>query len=111
MNLRKLYTIIKNRQKELPKNSYVSSLLKKGKDAILQKLGEEAIEVILAAKQSKQRKISELSDLLFFITMFMVSEQLTFREIEKELEKRNKKITSFQENQNARNVFQVDEQL
>jgi phosphoribosyl-ATP pyrophosphohydrolase len=44
----RLYKIIEERKKELPENSYTAKLFKKGEDKILQKVGEEAVETILA---------------------------------------------------------------
>lgn len=50
MKLEDLYSIIIKRRNKRPKDSYAASLIKKGEDAILQKIGEEATEVVLAAK-------------------------------------------------------------
>ena len=58
MILDDLMTIIEKRIKLLPSGSYVASVYKEGEDKILQKIGEEAIEVILSAKKKKQEKIN-----------------------------------------------------
>lgn len=91
MNLNNLYKLIQNRQMNLPKNSYVASFFKKSPSALLQKIGEEAIEVIISSNQPKKRKISEVSDLLFFLLIFLVREGITLKDIGLEFEKRNKK--------------------
>lgn len=89
MILEKLYKMIENRKKEMPKDSYVASLFKKGKDRIIQKVGEESTEVIIAAKnESKQRIISEVADLLFHLLVMLSLFKITPRDILKELDKR-----------------------
>ncbi len=91
MIFEKLYEIIKKRIKELPDNSYVASLYKKGDDAILQKIGEEATEVILAAKgKNRQRVIEEIADLYFMTLVLMSSRNISLEEIYRELGKRRK---------------------
>lgn len=91
MRLEKLYSIIKNRIKERPKNSYVVSLYEKGEDAILQKIGEETTEVILAAKgKDKQRIVEEIADLYFMTLVFIASNNIDLRDIYEELERRKK---------------------
>lgn len=94
MKLEELYLIIKEREKKMPKLSYVTSLLKQGENAILQKIGEEATEVILAGKEkNKQRIIEEITDLYFMTLVFMVSKNIEPEKIYDELEKRNKKTS------------------
>lgn len=89
MTLEELYKIIESRRKNLPKNSYVVSLFKKGADKIIQKVGEESIEVIIAAKNgSKKRIISEVADLSFHLLVMMSLFKITPSDIIKELEKR-----------------------
>ena len=90
MNLNKLYKIIKNRQKNMPSNSYTSSLFNDGKDRIIQKVGEEAVETIIAAKNpNKKLIISEISDLFFHLLVMMAYLKIKPKDIFKELEKRN----------------------
>lgn len=95
MSLEELYKIIEDRKKNLPKNSYVASLFKKGKDKIIQKVGEESIEVIIAAKnESKKRLISETTDLLFHLLILMSLFKITPSDILKQLTKRRIRIKS-----------------
>lgn len=89
MTLEKLYQIIEDRKREMPKNSYVASLFKKGADRIIQKVGEESTEVIIAAKnESKKRIVSEIADLLFHLLIMMSLFKITPLDIFKELSKR-----------------------
>ncbi len=89
MTFNQLYELIKKRQKELPKNSYTAELFRKGKDRIIQKVGEEAVEVVIAAKNGKKKEIiSEISDLWFNLLILLVQNNISLEEIETELEKR-----------------------
>jgi len=89
MNLNSLYNIILDRKKRMPKGSYVVSLLK-DKDRLLQKIGEEATELVIAGKnKNKKRIIEETSDLLFNLFVLLVAKGITIEEIEKEFESRN----------------------
>ena len=91
MKINNLLEIIKDRKLKMPKDSYVASLFKLGEDRIIQKVGEEATEVVIAAKnKNKKRIISEVSDLLFHLLILLVSQDITLSDIEKELENRNK---------------------
>ncbi len=89
MILDELYKIIEDRKKKMPENSYVASLFKKGADRIIQKVGEESTEVIIAAKnENKQRIISEIADLFFHLLIMLSLFKITPDDIFKELEKR-----------------------
>ena len=71
--LEELYLIIKTRAEGKRKNSYTKSLIKKGKNKISQKVGEESIELIVEyLNGSKKRTIEEVSDLIYhFITIVL----------------------------------------
>lgn len=89
MTLEELYKIIEDRKEKMPKDSYVASLFRKGKDKIIQKVGEEATEVIVAAKnENKGRIISEVADLLFHILVLLSSKNIRISDILEELESR-----------------------
>ena len=65
MTLEKLYSMIANRLKNDNSNSYVCALAKRGKNRIIQKVGEEAIEVVIAMQdQNRKKQISEKIDLI-----------------------------------------------
>lgn len=88
--LNKLFEIIEDRKANPTEQSYTASLFAEGEDRILQKIGEEATEVIIAAKgQGDQRIIEEVSD-LFYHTLVLLSEKgLKLSDIEDELRKRH----------------------
>jgi phosphoribosyl-ATP pyrophosphohydrolase len=89
--IRELYTIIENRKKDLPEGSYTSSLFKGGEDRILQKVGEEAIETILALKSgNREHAIYEVSDLIYHLLVALVGKGITLEEIAEELNRRRK---------------------
>lgn len=91
MTLEKLYSLIEKRKRDLPKNSYTTSLFVGGLDRIIQKVGEEAVEVVVAAKgKSRQRVIEEFADLLFHSLILLSYLGIKPKEILDELEKRNK---------------------
>ncbi len=93
MILEELYEIIEDRKKRMQEKSYVVSLFKKGKDKIIQKVGEESTEVIIAAKnESKQRIISEIADLVFHLLVLMSLFKITILDILKELDKRKNEV-------------------
>lgn len=92
MILEELYTIIEDRKEKMPKDSYVSSLFSEGMDRIIQKVGEESTEVIIAAKnESKQRVISEVADLLFHLLVMLSYLGITPSDIYEELSNRRRK--------------------
>lgn len=91
MTLKQLYKIIENRKKKMPEGSYVASLFKAGKDKIIQKVGEESTEVIIAAKnESRERIISEVADLIFHLFIMLNLFNITPSDILKELDKRRR---------------------
>ncbi len=93
--LDELYDLLEERITNKVENSYTYSLHKKGLDEIIKKLGEESIEVIIAAKhQDKKALIYEIADLLYHLIVLMVEKKITIEEIEEELKKRRKKSTS-----------------
>ena len=93
MILDDLARVILSRKKNPSKGSYCSSLFAKGKDEILKKIGEEAIEVIIASKAAdRQQIVNELADLWFHCMVLMAEDGLSHADVLKELEIRfNKK--------------------
>ncbi len=89
MTIEELYKIIEDRKKNMPDKSYVASLFRDGIDRIIQKVGEESTEVIIAAKnEGKDRITSEVADLLFHTIVLLVSKNIQISDIMNELEKR-----------------------
>lgn len=92
MNIDEVYKIIEDRKKRMPKNSYVAELFKSGDDRIIQKVGEEAVEAIIAAKnKNKKEVISETADLWFHSLVMLSTLGISIEEIYKEFTKRHKK--------------------
>ena len=85
-----IYQLLEKRRDEgSPEESYTSKLIQEGTDAVIKKIGEEAIEVILAAKnRNNQQQVHEISDLCFHLLVFMVQQRITLSDIEKELKRR-----------------------
>ena len=73
--LNQIADVLEQRKQAEPESSYVSSLYAKGLDAILKKIGEEATETVMAAKDGNPDKIIyEIAD-LWFHTMVLLSQQ------------------------------------
>lgn len=90
MTIEELFAIIQTRKKVLPTDSYVSSLFKQGTNAISQKVGEEAVEVIIAAtSENKKRVVEETADLWFHTLIMLANCNISVSEILQELEKRH----------------------
>lgn len=92
MTLEKLYQIIQARKKNMPEDSYVASLFRDGNDRIIQKIGEEATEVIIAAKnESNKRLISEIADMFFHTLILLSAKKISIKEVLDEMEQRRRK--------------------
>jgi len=86
-----VYNIIKDRKENPKEGSYTNYLFDKGLDKILKKIGEEASEVIIGAKNNNIEETRyEISDLLYHIMVLMVQQGLTWDDISTELEKRRR---------------------
>ena len=89
--LEQVFAIIEDRKANPRPDSYTNRLLEAGQDEILKKIGEEAIEVILAASnQGDERLVSELADLSYHCLVLLASRNLTPSHISDELERRYK---------------------
>ena len=85
-----LFATIKDRQMNPKPGSYTNSLLEKGLDEITKKVGEEAIEVIIAAQhQGNERLISELADLTYHCLVLMAQIGVSPDEVGEELRRRH----------------------
>ncbi|MFZ0545704.1 MAG: phosphoribosyl-ATP diphosphatase [Candidatus Promineifilaceae bacterium] len=88
--LTNLFTIIESRKQNRPQGSYTAELFSMGEDEILKKVGEEAMEVILAAKgQGEQRLIEETADLFYHVLVMLAYKNLTLADVEAELRRRH----------------------
>lgn len=90
--LNKLFNIIEDRKNTPLEGSYTNSLLKAGYEKTAQKVGEEAVEVIIAAgTQGNQRTIEESADLIYHLIVLLVQQGISLDEVEAELERRHMK--------------------
>ena len=72
--LRELFAVIEDRKETMPEDSYTASLLdhEKGEDAVLEKLGEETTELILAAKGGDEAEIAhESADVVYHLLVLL----------------------------------------
>lgn len=82
-------SVIKDRKIHPKEGSYTNYLFDKGIDKILKKLGEEATEIVIAAKNPNANEIKyEISDFLYHMMVLMVEKGVTWEEITEELDKR-----------------------
>ena len=88
--LEKLTQIIASRKGASDASSYTTSLFDSGLDRILKKVGEEAGEVIIAAKNNdKEELANESADLLFHLMVTLEAQGLTLKDVADVLESRN----------------------
>jgi phosphoribosyl-ATP pyrophosphohydrolase len=91
MVINELFATILSRRDALPESSYTARLFASGEDEIVKKVGEEAIEVILAAKgQGNPRLVEEIADLTYHILVLLAERGLSPADVEAELVKRRK---------------------
>ncbi|WP_047983144.1 bifunctional phosphoribosyl-AMP cyclohydrolase/phosphoribosyl-ATP diphosphatase HisIE [Ornithinibacillus californiensis] len=82
--------VIKSRKLETTENSYTAYLFQEGMDKILKKVGEEASEVIIGAKnQNNQETTWEIADLTYHLLVLMELMGITVSDIKEELAKRH----------------------
>lgn len=89
--LNELFGIIESRKRERPEGSYTAELLFGDEDEILKKVGEEAMEVILAAKgQGNERLVEETADLFYHVLVMLAAKDITLADVEAELRRRHR---------------------
>jgi len=86
--LQELYAVIAQRKEQRPEGSYTTYLFNSGLDKILKKVGEEATETIIAAKNTDGRLVSETADLIYHLLVLLVERGVTLDEIRRELKER-----------------------
>jgi phosphoribosyl-ATP pyrophosphohydrolase len=87
--LARLAAVIESRRAGDPDKSYVARLFSKGHDAILKKIGEEATEVVMAAKDGdRTRIVGEVADLWFHTMVALAAFELQPADVLAELERR-----------------------
>jgi len=87
-----LYETIIERRDNPQEGSYTCYLLDTGIDKILKKIGEESAETIIAAKNGTHDElVGEIGDLIYHLTVMMVSCGISLEDVEAELARRSKK--------------------
>lgn len=88
-----LFEVIRARQTQPQEGSYTCYLFEKGTDKILKKIGEEASEVIIAAKNGDNDETSgEICDLLYHLLVLMAQQDIPLTQVMDILEQRRQKI-------------------
>lgn len=84
-----VYNVIADRKENPKEGSYTNYLFDKGIDKILKKVGEEATEIVIAAKNPEPEEIKyEISDFLYHVMVLMVEKGVTWEDIVEELSQR-----------------------
>lgn len=87
--LERLYKVVQDRRKADPDRSYIAKRLQQGTAKIAQKVGEEAVETVIAAmRKDKKEIIGESADLLFHWLMLLADAGIDPKEVMDELERR-----------------------
>ncbi|MCS7175856.1 bifunctional phosphoribosyl-AMP cyclohydrolase/phosphoribosyl-ATP diphosphatase HisIE [Pseudothermotoga sp.] len=90
--LEKLLRIVQQRKSKAPESSYTAKLFREGLDEIVKKVGEEAIEVIVAAKSNDEEHfVREVADLIYHLTVLMVEKNVEWDKIIEELQDRHER--------------------
>ena len=93
-----IFEVIKERKKQFEsgtaaENSYTCYLFSKGVDKICKKVGEEATETVIAAKNGDNDELmNEINDLLYHVMVLCANQGLDWSDVEKVLDERNEKI-------------------
>ncbi len=95
MTFEELYAIIQERAKSSTEGSYTASLMKEGIDRVAQKVGEEAIEVVIASKNDdKALLVGEMADLVYHLLVLMNLKDVSLTDIQQLLAERHMKLSS-----------------
>jgi phosphoribosyl-ATP pyrophosphohydrolase len=89
--LDELNTVIEDRKETLPEESYTASLFthEKGENAVLEKLGEETTELVLAAKDDDHEElIHESADIVYHLLVLLAMKDVSLDELRAELRDR-----------------------
>ncbi len=89
--LEKLEGVIRQRLAQSPEGSYTAKIASQGMLKVAQKLGEEGVELALAAAaQDSARVTAEAADLVYHLLLLLAMRQLTLADVVAELERRHK---------------------
>ena len=88
--LTELQDFIEKRHEEMPEGSYTTSLFKDGLNRMAQKVGEEALELVIEATNgTNDRLVYEGSDMLYHLIVLLTSKGLRIEDLAKELQERH----------------------
>lgn len=86
-----LQDLIDRRKSEMPENSYTTSLFRQGINKIAQKVGEEAVELVIEAKDNNPELfLNESADLLYHLLVLLSQKGYRIEDVVKVLESRHK---------------------
>ena len=89
--LQRLEETLKERIEQKPEGSYTAKIVSQGKDRVLQKLGEESVEALLALKNGEKEEIkAETVDLLYFLILSLILSEVELTEVLEEVIRRMK---------------------
>ncbi|MEF8812332.1 MAG: phosphoribosyl-ATP diphosphatase [Halovenus sp.] len=86
--LDELFAVIEDRKERLPEGSYTASLFthEKGENAVLEKLGEETTELVLAAKDGEDDELAhEAADVVYHLLVLLAMHDVGVDELREEL--------------------------
>ena len=89
--LDELFAVVEDRKANLPEGSYTTSLFthEKGENAVLEKLGEETTELVLAAKDDDHEElVHESADIVYHLLVLLSMKDVDIDELRAELAKR-----------------------
>ena len=90
MFLSELQDFIEKRYQEMPEGSYTTSLFKDGLSRMAQKVGEEALELVIeACNGTDERLVYEGSDMLYHLIVLLTSKGLRIEDLAKEVQERH----------------------
>lgn len=88
--MRTLESIIRHRKANPVEGSYTNKLLSEGRARMAQKVGEEGVEIVVAAlSQDRERQISETADLFYHTLVLLCELDITLDDVESELQRRH----------------------
>lgn len=88
--LKELQDLIEDRKENLPEGSYTTSLFEEGLNRIAQKVGEEAVELVIEAKDNnEERFLDEAADLIYHLFVLLTEKGYRIEDVVDVLEERH----------------------
>ncbi|HBS89120.1 MAG: bifunctional phosphoribosyl-AMP cyclohydrolase/phosphoribosyl-ATP diphosphatase [Bacteroidetes bacterium GWF2_38_335] len=92
--LLELEELINDRKRKMPEGSYTTSLFQKGINKIAQKVGEEAVELVIEAKDNNRELfLNEAADLMYHFLVLLAEKNVELKDVINELKKRGCSIS------------------